>query len=149
MPISISPRKAAALAGLAALAAALPQLSAEAGEPLRLDTAQLDAVTAGAMLTGFTAFGQSDATGPVSSFSTTNFTAASTASPTFSTAGGSVSSFGLALGKNSTANADTGVLDAQGDNVIVKPFNASGSGANYAYDFSYTYVYAYSSEWAF
>lgn len=149
MPISMSFKKAAALAGFAVLAAVLPQLSAEAGEPLRLDTAQLDAVTAGDMTTGFTAFGLSDATGPVSSFSTTNFTAASTASPTFSTAGGSVSSFGLALGKNSTANADTAVIDTQGDHVMVKPFNASGSGANYAYDYSYTYVYAYSSEWAF
>lgn len=147
MPISIAPTKAAALAGLAALAAALPLAPAHAGEPMQLDTAQLDAVTAGAAA-GFTVFGNSDAFGPVSSFSTTNFNAQSTSSPTFSTAGGSITSFSLGLGGGATANADTGVLDVTGDNMIVRPFNASGSNPNYAYDYSAVYVFAYSSEWA-
>lgn len=139
----------ALVGGIAAAAAAAPLASAQAEQPLRLDVAQLDAVTAGAFA-GVAAFGGADAFGTLNSQSTTNFNGQTTSTPAFSSASATVSSYAFGLGgtgaNTPTADADTAVIDAQGDLIIIRERDVERSGRGFAADYSFTYVGAFSSE---
>lgn len=139
----------ALVGGIAALATAAPLAPAQADQPLRLDTAQLDAVSAGAFA-GVAVFGQSDAFGTLNSQSSTVFNGQTTSSPAFSSASATVSSYAFGLGgtgaNTPTANADTAVVDAQGDLVVERNRDVERVGRGFAVDYSFTYVGAFSSE---
>lgn len=129
-----------------ATAALLPFAAAQADEPLRLDTAQLDSVTAAAAA-GFAFSGNASAFGTISSQSITNFSANSSANQVNAIAGGGYTAFAIGLGGAATANTSTQLDAIEGDIQYVKPYNASGSGNGYAWSYSALYVYTFSSEW--
>lgn len=131
---------------VAAVAVALPAASALADEPVRLDAAQLDRVTAAAA-TGLALSGQSSAYGALFSQATTNFYAAGSSGPGSSAAGGSVMSSSWGVGGQATATANTQVDALEGDITYTFPVNLKGSGAGYAWSFSSVHVYAFSSDW--
>jgi hypothetical protein len=148
---TVTTYKAALLGGAFALAAALPSMAVMADEPVRLDQAQLDSVTAAAAA-GIGLFGEGESFGTLFSQSTTTFAAQGQSSPAFSTASGSITQFNIGIGgtgaNTPTAVAVTGVdFDAtEGDRLIIVPVNRSGSGRGFAWHVSHTTVVAYSSE---
>lgn len=141
--------KVALLGGAVALMAGLPLTAVQADEPLRLDTAQLDSVTAAAAA-GFELIGGGAAFGTLFSQSTTTLTGQGQSTPAFSSANGSISNFSLAIGgtgaNTPTATADTALIDVTGDRQIVRQINRQGSGRGYAWAYSGTFVASYASE---
>lgn len=146
---SLTKTSAAVLGGAAAVIAALPLSAANAEELLVLDAAQLDGVTAAAAA-GVSLIGDSNAFGTLFSQSTLTFQGQSLSSPAFSSASGSITTFGLGIGgtgaNTPTANADTQLDGIVGDRQYVYDFSRSGSGLGYAYDFDATFAFAVSSE---
>lgn len=149
---SMTTTKAAMLGGVAALALALPLTAAQAEELLVLDTAQLDTVTAAAAA-GLALSGGVDVFGTLSAQTSSTFQAQSISSPAFSTASGSIVSFGLAIGgtgaNTPTAAANSTVDAIVGDRQYVYNFSRSGAGAGYAWAYDATYAFAVSSEFPF
>jgi hypothetical protein len=149
MRTSLTKTTAAVLGGAAALIAALPLAAANADELMVLDAGQLDGVTAAAAA-GVSLIGGTTAFGTLFSQSTLNFQGQSVSSPAFSSASGSITSFGLGIGgtgaNTPVANGDTQLAGITGDRTYVYDFNRSGSGLGYAYDFDATYAFAVSSE---
>lgn len=141
--------KVALLGGAVALMAGLPLTAVQADEPMRLDTAQLDSVTAAAAA-GLSLFGESAAFGTLFSQSTTTFQGQSTSSPAFSTASGSITTFAIGIGgtgaNTPVAVADTQLVDIVGDRIIVREFSRAGAGKGYAYAYDTTFAFAVSSE---
>ena len=123
MRISGFPKKAALLASLAALGVALPLVSSQATEPMRLDAVQLDSVTAGA-LAGFTLLGAADARGTVNSQSSVVSRLQGSSTPSASVATGSIVSTAIGIGGVATppaANTAVGVTDVVGQKTWVIP----------------------------
>lgn len=156
---TVTTHRAALLGGALALAAALPSTAVQADEPMRLDAAQLDGVTAAAEA-GVALFSVGESFGTLSSQSTTTFSAQGQSSPAFSSASASITQFNLAIGgtgaNTPTATAISGIAPDEnndpllvGDRAYLYQINRSGSGRGYAWAFSGTFATVVASEFPF
>lgn len=147
-------RKSALLGSALAIAVASPLAMAQADEPMRLDLAQLDSITAAAEA-GIGLFAIGESFGTVNSLSTTTFTGQSQSNPVISTASGTITQFNLGIGGTGAntpfAVADTGPImdEAAGDRFFTYQLNRSGNGRGYAWAVSVTHKTAVGSEFPF
>jgi len=145
MPQPFKLKTALAVAGLAGLASVTPMTASWAGEPMQLDTAQLDTVTAGALV-GFSLLGDANAQGSIRSESRTIFNGSSTSSEVASVATGTIINTAIAVGGDSpTATTESSLgapLDANGDPigsgpigtpVVILPILIQQSGPGFAF----------------
>jgi len=133
MRISSFPKRTALLAGLAALGVALPLVSSQAGEPMRLDAVQMDSVTAGA-ISGFTLNGAAQAWGTVGSEASFESTVISTSNPSLSVTKGVAVAKAIGIGGVApppSATASVGATNVVGQKVWTIPINVRINGSGF------------------
>lgn len=125
MRISGFPKRTALLTCLAALGVALPLMSSVAGEPVRLDQAQLDSITAGA-ISGFQLTGAAEAWGTVGSQATFEASIVGSSTPSLSVTKGVAVASAIGIGgiqPPPSADASVSVDNVVGQKVWILPVN--------------------------
>ena len=140
--------KSALLGGAFALAATLPLSAVQADDLVRLDSAQLDTVTAGAFtLLGLS--GESEAFGTVSSNVTSITRLTSTSSPFTSVSTGSQVNTAIGIGgveTPPTATTLAKVDDIAGQRLFIIPIFINGGGPGFQYSVNAVAAAAVASE---